>query len=130
MSFGPDNTPFDAIGGEPMVRRLVDSFYDHMDADPPFEVIRRLHPASLEESRDKLHDFLCGWLGGPQHYLQKHGHPRLRMRHAPFPIGDAERDQWLDCMGLAMDELELEGELRAFLDARFTQVADFMRNQG
>ena len=130
MSFGPDNTPFDAIGGEPMVRRLVDSFYDHMDADAPFEVIRRLHPASLQESRDKLHDFLCGWLGGPQHFVRKHGHPRLRMRHAPFPIGDVERDQWLDCMTLAMDELELAGELRAFLDARFTQVADFMRNRG
>ena len=71
-----------------------------------------------------------GWLGGPQHYVQKHGHPRLRMRHAPFPIGDAERDQWLECMTLAMDELGLEGELRAFLDARFTQVADFMRNRG
>ncbi|MEC8320829.1 MAG: group II truncated hemoglobin [Planctomycetota bacterium] len=130
MSFGPGNPPFEAIGGEDRVRSLVDRFYDRMDEDPAFEVIRRLHPESLVESRQKLHDFLCGWLGGPQHYVQKHGHPRLRMRHAPFPIGETERDQWLACMAGAMDDLDVSGELRAFLDARFAHVADFMRNHG
>ncbi|NCF39539.1 MAG: hemoglobin-like protein [Planctomycetia bacterium] len=129
MSFGPDHTPFDAIGGEPRVRELVDRFYDHMDEDPACETIRKLHPAELGESRDKLSDFLCGWLGGPPLYMQKHGHPRLRMRHAPFSIGDAERDQWLACMAAAMNDLNVEGELRTFLDARFAHVADFMRNR-
>ena len=129
MSFDAQNTPFDAIGGEPVVRSLVDSFYDHMQQDPEFKVIRDLHPEDLRESRDKLFEFLCGWLGGPQYYMQRRGHPRLRMRHAPFPIGENERDQWMDCMTLAMDGLEIEGELRAFLDARFAHVADFMRNR-
>lgn len=130
MSFGPDNTPFDTLGGEDRVRSLVDSFYDHMEEDEEYAVIRKLHPADLAESRQKLHDFLCGWLGGPPHYMQKHGHPRLKMRHAPFPIGESERDQWLGCMARAMDDLSIEGELRSFLDARFDHVADFMRNRG
>jgi len=129
MTFGPEHTPFMAIGGEDRVRDLTDAFYDHMDADAEFAVIRALHPADLGDSRQKLHDFLCGWLGGPPHYMQKHGHPRLRMRHAPFPIGELERDQWLGCMARAMDDLAIEGELRAFLDARFAHVADFMRNR-
>ena len=129
MSFGPDHTPFDAIGGEPRVRELVDRFYDPMDEDPACETIRKLHPEELGESRDKLSDFLCGWMGGPPLYMQKHGHPKLRMRHAPFSIGNAERDQWLACMAAAMDDLSVEGELRTFLDARFAHVADFMRNR-
>ena len=129
MTFGPDHTPFMAIGGEDRVRALVDGFYDHMDADAEYATIRALHPADLAESRQKLHDFLCGWLGGPPLYMQKHGHPRLRMRHAPFPIGELERDQWLGCMARAMDDLSIDGELRAFLDARFAHVADFMRNR-
>ena len=129
MSFDAEHTPFDAIGGEESVRALVDSFYDHMDRDEPFDRIRTLHPEDLTESREKLYLFLCGWLGGPQYYVQKHGHPRLRMRHAPFPIAEVERDQWLECMAIAMDECSIEGELRTFLDGRFAHVADFMRNR-
>jgi hemoglobin len=108
---------------------LVDAFYDHMDRDETCATIRALHPDDLGESRDKLFEFLCGWLGGPQLYMEKRGHPRLRMRHAPFPIGEAERDQWLGCMTRAMDDLQIEGELRTFLDARFAHVADFLRNR-
>lgn len=130
MSFGADRTPFDVLGGEVRVRDLANAFYDHMDQDAEFTGIRKLHPEDLVESRDKFHDFLCGWLGGPQHYLQKHGHPRLRMRHAPFAIGDSERDQWLGCMAKAMDDQAIDGEVRTFLDARFAQVADFMKNRG
>ena len=125
-----DQTPFEALGGEDRVRALTDAFYDHMDQDPAAAPIRKMHPEDLTESRQKLFEFLCGWLGGPQLYVQKHGHPRLRMRHMPFAIGERERDQWLGCMAFAMDELEVEGELRAFLDARFAHVAEFMRNQG
>lgn len=128
-SFGPHNTPFDALGGEAEVRGLVDAFYDHMDQDAEFGGIRKLHRSDLTDARQKLHDFLCGWLGGPPHYVQKHGHPRLRARHAPFPIGDPERDQWLDCMQRAMDDRDIHGDLRTFLEQRFRHVADFMRNQ-
>ena len=111
------------------MRELADRFYDHMDRDPRFAVIRDLHPPDLSESREKFFEFLSGWLGGPPLYMNRRGHPRLRMRHAPFPIGERERDQWLGCMGEAMDAMGIDGELRAFLDARFAHVADFMRNR-
>lgn len=127
---GPDNTPYDSIGGEDQVRRLADRFYEVMDRNPEFQGIRSLHPSDLKTSSDKFFQFLSGWLGGPQLYIQQHGHPRLRMRHAPFPIGESERDQWLGCMAQAMDEEEISGQLRTFLDARFAQVADHMRNKG
>ena len=127
--FNAEQTPFAAIGGEEQVRRLVDRFYDHMDESPEFEAIRGLHGTDLTDARSKLFMFLCGWMGGPQHYIERFGHPRLRMRHAPFPIGDRERDQWLACMSQAMDDLEVTGDLRRFLDDRFAHVANFMRNQ-
>ncbi len=129
LLFGSKNPPYEAIGGDEAVRTLVDVFYDRMDQESAFATIRALHPADLASSRDKLYEFLSGWLGGPQLYIQKRGHPRLRARHLPFPIGEAERDQWLECMGRAMDDCGIDGELRAFLDARFAQVADFMRNK-
>ena len=127
--FNTDHTPFQAIGGEERVRALVDAFYDHMDADDEFKVIRDLHQSDLTEARQKLYEFLCGWLGGPQLYIEKHGHPRLRMRHAPFPITRRESDQWLGCMACAMDDLSIDGDLRAFLVQRFTHVAQFMENR-
>lgn len=134
MQSGPENpldrTPFEELGGEDRVRALTDAFYDRMEQDPTAKPIRDMHPEDLTESRQKLFEFLCGWLGGPQLYVKKHGHPRLRMRHMPFAIGEAERDQWLNCMAFAMDQLTVQGKLRDFLDARFAHVADFMRNQG
>lgn len=127
--FGPDRTPYDALGGDARLRALVDGFYDHMDADAEFAGIRGLHATDLTRAREKLHEFLSGWLGGPPLYVEKYGHPKLRGRHMPFPIGTPERDQWLACMARAMDDLGLDGDLRAFLDARFAHVADFMRNK-
>ena len=129
MTFDPQRTPFIVMGGEEPVHRLADLFYDHMDRDEAYQILRDLHPPDLTESREKFFLFLCGWLGGPQYYVEKHGPPRLRMRHAPFPIGETERDQWLSCMAAAMDECQLDSEVRTFLDARFAHVADFMRNR-
>lgn len=126
--FSAANTPYAALGGDAAVRALVDIFYDTMDRDSAFARVRALHKPTLDEARDKLYEFLCGWLGGPQLYVQKHGHPRLRSRHMPFAIGEAERDLWLACMKMALDERGVSGELRAFLDQRFRHVADFMRN--
>jgi hemoglobin len=127
-AFGPGNTPYDALGGEAAVRSIVERFYDHMDEDEAFAGIRGLHPPDLASSRTKLFEFLSGWLGGPPLYVEKHGHPRLRARHAPFPIGEAERDQWLGCMGRALDESGVNGVTRGFLDERFAHVANFMMN--
>jgi len=121
-------TPYEALGGEGGVRALVDRFYDLMDLEPGYAGIRALHPATLDGSRDKLHGFLCGWLGGPDLYVQRHGHPRLRARHLPYRIGIAERDQWLSCMGQAMHERELDAALARRLAESFFGTADWMRN--
>jgi|RhiMethySRZTD1v2_1073278.scaffolds.fasta_scaffold03485_11 hemoglobin len=127
-SFNAQNTPYTALGGDEAVRALVTTFYDTMDRESAFVSIRALHKPSLDEAREKLYEFVCGWLGGPPHYEKKYGHPRLRGRHMPFPIGEAERDLWLACMKSALDERGVSGEIRAFLDQRFAHVANFMRN--
>ena len=124
-----DNTHFMQLGGEAPVRELVDRFYDLMQLEPGYAAIRAQHPADLAHSRDKLFWFLCGWLGGPQHYVERFGHPRLRARHMPFTIGEAERDQWLACMRQAMGELQIAPRLQTELSAAFYKTADFMRNR-
>ena len=125
----PYDTPFEWIGGEDRVRALVDRFYDLMDLEPAYSALRASHGSTLSEARDKLFWFLCGWLGGPQHYQDRFGHPRLRMRHMPFSIGIAERDQWLACMAQAMAETGVDPALQARLQQSFFQTADWMRNR-
>lgn len=125
-----DTTAFSLLGGEEAVRALVDRFYDLMDLEPAYATLRALHPTELEGSRDKLHWFLCGWLGGPCHYEERFGHPRLRARHMPFSIGVVERDQWMACMRQAMAEQELPERLAERLNAAFFNTADWMRNVG
>lgn len=122
-------SPFALLGGEPGVRALVDSFYDHMDLDEPYAGIRKLHPESLDGSRDKLYWFLCGWLGGPNHYQERFGHPRLRARHMPFPIGEAERDAWLACMRDALADCQIDERLGAWFMGQMFGTADWMRNR-
>lgn len=126
----PYDTPFEWIGGEAPVRRLVDRFYDLMDLEPGYAELRASHGSTLEEARQKLFWFLCGWLGGPDHYVERFGHPRLRMRHMPFAIGILERDQWVACMDQAMQETEVPEALRVRLKSSFMQTADWMRNKG
>lgn len=121
-------TPYDWVGGEAAVRALVDRFYDLMDLEPGYAQLRAIHPATLEGSRDKLFWFLSGWLGGPDLFVERFGHPRLRARHMPYRIGIAERDQWMACMVQAMDECALDPELRSRLAASFANTADWMRN--
>jgi hemoglobin len=121
---------FDLVGGEPAVRALVDRFYDLMDLEPAFHELRALHPSTLDGSRDKLFWFLCGWLGGPQHYVERFGHPMLRARHLPFAIGIRERDQWMACMTQAMCEVGMDPALASRLQESFFGTADWMRNRG
>ena len=123
-------THYARLGGEPAVRALVDRFYDLMELEPRFAELRAVHPSTLEGSRDKLFWFLSGWLGGPDHYISRFGHPRLRARHLPYPIGIKERDQWLACMGQALDEQGFDPVLAARLKESFAGTADWMRNRG
>ncbi len=122
-------TPYEQLGGEPGVRELVDRFYDFMDELAEAETVRSLHATSLRASREKLFMFLSGWLGGPDLYVQKYGHPRLRARHLPFSIGQVERDQWMLCMRKALQEMAIPEELKVQLEQSFWKTADFMRNR-
>lgn len=122
-------TLYSVIGGEARVRELVDRFYDLMELEPEFAGIRAQHPASMDGSRDKLFMFLSGWMGGPDLFVERFGHPRLRARHLPFAIGSSERDQWLRAMAWAMEDIGIEEALRLRLMESFYQTADWMRNK-
>jgi hemoglobin len=126
-----EDTPFQRLGGEEGVRALVKAFYDAMDASEPG--LARLHELEADGTvsrgtRERFGLFLMGWLGGPQHYTERHGHPRLRMRHGHVPVDTGMRDAWLRCMHKAMDARGITGGLRRFLEERFNQTADFLRN--
>ena len=124
-------TPFEQLGGADRVRALVEKFYDVMSEREP--ALAQLHPCTpdgkvAQPSRDRFALFLIGWLGGPEDYVQQHGHPRLRMRHARVPVDAKMRDAWLRSMTAAMDAEGVTGEVRGFLEDRFAEVADFLRN--
>ena len=120
---------FDWIGGETAVFNLTERFYDLMDLEPAYARLRSVHGPQLANARQRLFWFLCGWMGGPQHYTQRFGHPRLRARHMAFAIGITERDQWLACMDQAMAETGVDEALRKRLGESFFQTADWMRNE-
>ena len=124
----PAATVYLQIGGADVLRRMVDRFYDLMALEQECAGIRALHPPSLDASRDKLFWFLSGWMGGPDLYQQRFGHPRLRARHLPYAIGTSERDQWLRAMAMAMQDVGLDDALQLRLMTSFYQTADWMRN--
>ena len=128
------NTPIALVGGRQVVEKLAARFYEIMEQDEP--ALAALHRQALgaerlvePELKRRFALFLVGWLGGPQEYMAAHGHPRLRMRHAAVPVDTAMRDAWLRCMTRALDDCRIAGPVRAFLDQRFAEVADFLRNK-
>jgi hemoglobin len=127
------DSPFDSLGGRAVVERLAARFYEVMERDEP--ALAALHRQALgvpggidAEVKGRFGLFLVGWLGGPQDYVAAHGHPRLRLRHARVPIDESMRDAWLRCMTRALDDCGIGGPVRSFLDQRFAEVADFLRN--
>lgn len=124
----PAASPYDKLGGDTGVRRLAHRFYELMDELPEAWTIRQMHPESLAASEDSLFDFLSGWLGGPPRFEQKRGHPRLRMRHAPYTIDGQARDEWLLCMRLALAEQVPDPDFRAALHLAFEQMAEHLIN--
>jgi hemoglobin len=122
-------TLYETIGGEQVLRELVDRFYDLMQLEPDFAGIHAMHPTPNDSSREKLFMFLSGWMGGPDLYIERYGHPRLRARHLGYAIGTKERDQWLRAMAWAMEDLGWDDELRVRLMNSFFQTADWMRNK-
>lgn len=125
--WGSAPTPFDQIGGDPGVRGLVDAFYDEIEAGSPR--LRAMLPSDLAGTRDKFHAFMSGWLGGPQLYMERYGHPQLRMRHFPFSIGQSEADEWMRCMRIAVSTLGVEEALASYLDDKLGSLARHMINR-
>ena len=117
-------TVFQAVGGQPFFDRLVERFYEVVASD---EVLLPLYPDQddLGPARERLSMFLAQYWGGPSTYSETRGHPRLRMRHVPFVIGDAERDRWSPAMQHALDatmpETPLDAELRDVVHARMSE---------
>lgn len=124
--WGNAPTPYEELGGAAVLRRLVDRFYDLVESDSPG--LRAMHPADDSNSRRNLFDFLSGWLGGPQLYMERKGQPRLRMRHAPFAIGTAEAEEWMRCMRGALDDVEVVGPVRQYIETQLEQTARHVRN--
>lgn len=121
-------TPYEALGGAPGVQRLVHRFYELMDELPEAYAVRQMHPESLKGSAESLFEFLSGWFGGPSLYIAKKGHPRLRMRHAPYAVGPMVRDEWMLCMTQALTEQVTNQVLRASLIEIFSQMASHLIN--
>ena len=131
-TLGPDFTPYDAIGREAAVA-LAKRFYDHMDEhEPALVAVHRRDESGLRVApivRERFTAFLVEWLGGPRDYSTANGHPRLRMRHGQVPVDTAMRDAWLRCMNAALDDASIDADTRGFLERRFAEVADFLRNR-
>ena len=119
---------YETIGGAEKVRALVNEFYRLMDTLEEAKGIRAQHEGDLEPIKEKLFDFLSGWLGGPQLFIQKHGHPRLRARHLPFKIGVSERDQWILCMFKAIESVGIAEPSATVIRSALFRLADHMRN--
>jgi hemoglobin len=109
------------------VRSLAEAFYDVIEEDSP--LLREMLPANTRNTRQKFFMYLSGWMGGPPLYEERYGHPRLRMRHLPFPIDEAAAGEWMRCMRLALDRVGIEGPLREFLETRLAPLADHMKNR-
>ena len=122
-------TAYELLGGEEVLKELVRQFYHNMDQFSEAAPIRQMHPADLATSESKLFKFLSGWLGGPNLYIEEFGHPRLRMRHLPFAIGESERDQWLLCMQQALNDTVPDDNLRQWLYQALAQTASHMINR-
>ncbi len=122
-------TPYRLIGGANGVRELVDRFYDNMERLEDVQSIRAMHADDLAPMRDKLTDYLTQWFGGPPVYSERTGTVCLTAAHRPYAIGEAERDQWLECMNKALDQVGASEELKTMLEKPLFRIADVMVNR-
>jgi hemoglobin len=125
--WGSKPTPYEEIGGDARVRDLVDTFYDVVEAESP--VLREMLPPDMSVSRQKLYEFLSGWMGGPQLYFERRGHPRLRLRHMPFPIDTYAAEEWTRCMSQALATIDAPDSLRTYLERELGNTAHGLRNK-
>ena len=119
---------YDLIGGDKVIRTIAHDFYQQMQTRPETQALLAMHHSPMQESEQKLYEFLSGWLGGPQLYQQKHGHPALRARHMHFAIDESMRDQWLICMRAAIQNNIKKPEHQQVIIQAISTLADTMRN--
>lgn len=125
----PEQTPYERMG-EDKVLALANLFYDEMEQNPNAKDLLAIHPQPMIEIRQKFYEFLSGWLGGPNLFIEKYGHPRLRMRHMPFAIDSKMYQQWMLCMERALDSVLADDPvLKADLRLKFDQLAQHMVNK-
>jgi hemoglobin len=122
-------SPYEMIGGETTVRQIVDRFYDIMDSAPAAARIRAMHAKDLSPMRQRLFEFLSGWLGGPPLYFQRPNHKCIVSAHQPFAIGTEERDAWMQCMRQAMVDCGVGMDVRTLLDPPLLRMAEAFRNR-
>lgn len=125
--WGEAATPYEEIGGPEPIRSLVEIFYDLIESTSPR--LRSMLPEDTTETREKFFSYLSGWLGGPPLYSDRYGHPQLRMRHSPFEIGEFEAGEWMRCMDLALESLDVGSDLTGFLHQRFDGLARHLINR-
>lgn len=123
-----NTTPYEMLGGDQAIRDLADAFYEAMDSLPEAAKIRAMHGESLVDIKQKLYEYLSGWLGGPGLYVERYGTICLTEPHAPYAIGEQESDQWMKCMEQALEKIEASEEVKQLLLPAFTQLANFMQN--
>ncbi len=134
--YGVGDASYRAAGEREGLARLVERFYAHMDARADARVIRAMHPPDLATAREKLHVFLCAWLGGPNEYRARFGPISIPGVHARFPIDASERDAWMACMRCAVDDQPWEPAFKAYfltaiaVPAERVRVASVMRRAG
>lgn len=121
-------TPYQLLGGEEGVRALATAFYDSMAELPQADDVRRMHAENFDEIKQKLFEYLSGWLGGPRLYFEKYGTICLTKPHKPYAINPDHRDQWLLCMDEALERVGASQEAREMLKEPMYMLADFIRN--
>lgn len=117
---------YELVGGEKTFRQLVDTFYSKVEAD---DKLRAIFPDDLEPGKQWQYLFLMQYWGGPRDYVAKRGHPRLRMRHSPYPITSELRDRWVKYMLEAIDEVGIQEPMRSMMRDYFERGASFMINR-
>lgn len=120
-------TLYEQIGGDETVHAIAEAFYDIIELESP--VLRAMLPDDTSGSRHKLYQFLSGWTGGPPLYWEEHGHPRLRLRHAPFPIDGAAAEEWARVMREAIDTVEMPDRAADFLKQQLSAAAATLINR-
>lgn len=126
-NYGVADSSYQAAGGLDGLTKLVEDFYEHMDSIQDAQKIRKMHGQDLEPVRKKLIYFLSGWLGGPRLYAEKYGSISIPQVHAKFRIGEEERDAWLLCMQLAIEQQPYQDSFKAYLLAQLRIPAEAVR---